>query len=198
VFVYSGHGTTFTRRDAADNLDEAKDQALCLAGPLDPASFLVDDELAGLFAGVPQGVNLTVICDSCFSGGMEKGLLPLPGEGRSVKYLPLPVDLAHRDDPFAPVRSFGCGQPSKAAAQPAPCLLLAACREIEPAAAARPETRGLSVFSYFAIRTLRSSTASYTATDLVSSVAQQIYNCGYPQVPQLKGPAAACQQPLFS
>jgi hypothetical protein len=205
VFAYSGHGTTGTQRDRFDNLAEARDQALCLYGHLDWDSFLVDDELFTMLLGVPEGVKLTVICDSCFSGGMDKVLTPLLAQGGvSNKYLPLPIDLAHRDDPYAPVRSFGQALPKELVPQPTPdataplhCLLLAACRDNEPAAAARPETRGLSLFSYMAIRTLRASATPLAAAELVNSVGQQIYNCGYPQVPQIKGPTALLAAPLF-
>lgn len=65
AFQFSGHGTQLPdlNGDEADNLDEA----LC---PCDFATgaFLIDDDIAELFARIPPGVNVTCFMDCCHSG----------------------------------------------------------------------------------------------------------------------------------
>ena len=60
VFFYSGHGY---QQPKGENLEE------CLV--LSNMKFLFDDRLSELSQTAPPGV-LTVVLDSCFSGGMEK------------------------------------------------------------------------------------------------------------------------------
>ena len=65
AFQFSGHGTQLPdlNGDEDDNLDEA----LC---PVDFAAgaFLIDDDIAELFARIPPGVNVTCFMDCCHSG----------------------------------------------------------------------------------------------------------------------------------
>lgn len=140
VFVYSGHGTTFTERNDLGRPDEAKDQALCLYGEEWTGSLLVDDDLNEIVSKIPPGINLTIICDSCFSGGMDKSSFRrTAGVGKSRqknyankirsdfdprpgpfypddpvcewKFLRPPIDIEHRNDPLSPTRPFGCCLP---------------------------------------------------------------------------------------
>jgi hypothetical protein len=100
VFFYSGHGYQQPRNG---NLDE------CLV--LSNLEFFFDDRLSELSQSVPPGV-LTVVLDSCFSGGMEKRI-PL-GNGleiaRTKLWVPPPeASPAKRLTgwPLVP-RPFGC------------------------------------------------------------------------------------------
>ncbi|WP_089168103.1 caspase family protein [Azotobacter chroococcum] len=65
VFQYSGHGTYVT--DLAGDESDGRDEALC---PVDFASgaLYIDDDIAELFARLPEGVNLTCFTDCCHSG----------------------------------------------------------------------------------------------------------------------------------
>ena len=207
VFIYSGHGSTFTERDGLGFLDEAKDEALCLYDSGDWSNMLIDDELSTLFDGLPPKINLTFVCDSCFSGGMDKAFIMETSEMKlaQVKYLPPPLDIAHRDDPFSPVRVFGCGLSREDGLKAveshdlksAKALVLAACRENEPAGGARSDTHGLSVFSYYAIRALLNSQQSLTARQLLERAAQGIANAGHAQIPQMKGREDLFDKPVF-
>src|SRR5262245_52357013 len=63
VFANSSHGTYVADTDGDE---PGYDEALC---PYDAKErLLVDDELRELFANIPDGVRMTVILDSCFSG----------------------------------------------------------------------------------------------------------------------------------
>lgn len=78
VFQYSGHGTQAPdlNGDENDNIDEA----LC---PVDFASgaLYIDDDIAQLFARIPDGVNMTCFMDCCHSGTNSRFAVGLsPGE----------------------------------------------------------------------------------------------------------------------
>ncbi len=194
VFVYSGHGTTFTERDGIGFLDEARDEALRLNGEYGKDSLLLDDELFLIFKDILPEINLTIICDSCYSGGML-----------DEKSLALPPDLDHRNDPKLPLRIFGCCLPreenlkayKKDNYSPSKSLLISACREDQVAAANRPATEGLSVFSYFAIREIRDSRSPLTARQLIYRTSHYIQSAGYSQVPRLIGRQDLFDKPLF-
>jgi hypothetical protein len=74
VFHFSGHGS-FTE---SANDDEAVDELLCLFDMSweNPNSYLLDDELGELASKIPEGVRLTVILDSCYSGTGTRALGP--------------------------------------------------------------------------------------------------------------------------
>jgi hypothetical protein len=74
VFHFSGHGSFVESTDS----DEAVDELICLQNMNwdDPDSYLVDDQLGVLLEGVPPGVRLTVVLDSCFSGTGTRAIQP--------------------------------------------------------------------------------------------------------------------------
>jgi hypothetical protein len=69
VVTYSGHGTQLPDQDSDefDHLDEAFVLADYLSG-----GFLVDDDMHRIFSYRPAGSRVTVISDSCFSGGQQR------------------------------------------------------------------------------------------------------------------------------
>jgi hypothetical protein len=74
VVQYSGHGTSVDDVGVdGRGGDEPVDEALC---PVDFATgaLIVDDDLAELFAAVPDGVNLTCFLDCCHSGTGTRAL----------------------------------------------------------------------------------------------------------------------------
>jgi hypothetical protein len=207
VFVFSGHGTTFTERDEYGFLDEAKDEALCLHGSR-AEDLLIDDELSVIFSNLTPDVNLTIICDSCFSGGMDDPLAVKDDFDKLVnyKYSPLSLDLEHRNDPKSPKRKFGYCLSQKEGIKVSKgqhtvglrSLLLAACRETEPAQVNNQATEGLSVFTFYATRVLFSSTQPITAQELIDRVIDDIKDAGGSQTPQLKGREDLFNKPLFA
>lgn len=101
VFQYAGHGTQAPdlNGDEDDNIDEA----LC---PVDFASgaLYIDDDIAGLFARIPDGVNMTCFMDCCHSGtntrfavGLSPGEMARPSgtKARFVKLTPAIIE-AHK------------------------------------------------------------------------------------------------------
>ncbi len=166
VFYYSGHGFSFE-----------KNGALIEALVPQDANFFDSDQLAGLTSAVPPGV-LTVVLDSCFSGGLEKTfLLPNgmvergfvkrfqlsatqkafvpPIEGRTLAYRPFGSSAGQTA--AAVVQQFQAGKPSDKAFSivvPAPStddrrfLLMSACLADETAAASTSQTEGKSAFTF--------------------------------------------------
>src|SRR4029077_18228184 len=86
---YSGHGSNVpdNNGDEPDNRDEI----LCPTD-LDWYDPLRDDWLRGVFDGLRDGVNLTVITDSCHSGTVTRAIEP-PDAPIIARYLPSPWDL---------------------------------------------------------------------------------------------------------
>jgi hypothetical protein len=84
VFQFAGHGTTLPDMDGDEQDGDTPDQdeALC---PYDIASgaYLIDDDVHGVFAAIPDGVNATAFIDCCHSGSITRfavGLTP-PSRG---------------------------------------------------------------------------------------------------------------------
>jgi hypothetical protein len=204
VFYYSGHGYQQPRNG---NLEE------CLV--LGNLEFLFDDRLSELGQSVPPG-TLSVILDSCFSGGMEKRVLL--GEqvevARTKLWVP-PPDARRRKSlsagPLTP-RPFGCrpvtdrqavkrlvlgarsktGGPQEASQDEAGQLrlnglLLSACGENETSSASTSATAGMSAFTYALSRTLPAS-GDIANARLHDAVRDRLAELGFQQTPSLKAP----------
>ncbi|MEJ8836940.1 caspase family protein [Ramlibacter sp. AN1133] len=102
VLQYAGHGTNVADLDGDET--DGRDEALC---PVDFASgaLFIDDDIARVFATLPEGVNLTVFMDCCHSGtntrfavGLEPGALAVP-PGTKARYVPPSpaLDQAHAE-----------------------------------------------------------------------------------------------------
>lgn len=82
VVQYSGHGTHFEDLDGDEDLD-GEDEALCPAD-MDGGAYLVDDDLADVFARIPEGVNVTLFFDCCHSGTSTRFAVGRPTAGRPI------------------------------------------------------------------------------------------------------------------
>ena len=67
VIYYSGHGVQLSTRDGTEQ--DLKDEAFYLSD----GSFFLDDELRGLVDCLNAG-KVSIIVDSCYSGGMVRGI----------------------------------------------------------------------------------------------------------------------------
>ncbi|MET0647930.1 MAG: caspase family protein [Pyrinomonadaceae bacterium] len=72
IFQYAGHGTT-VRDVSGDELagNNREDEALC-PHDFDEGALLIDDDVAEVFAGLPDDVNLTCFFDCCHSGSISR------------------------------------------------------------------------------------------------------------------------------
>lgn len=69
VFQYAGHGTQLPDLDGDEVGEDTPDKDEALV-PFDyeRGAFLIDDDIADVFARLPEGVNLTCFMDCCHSG----------------------------------------------------------------------------------------------------------------------------------
>ena len=77
VMTYSGHGTSLYDTDGDE--EDGYDEALYVYN-----GTIVDDELREIIAHLPDGVNLTIILDSCFSGTATKSA---SSDRRKIRYV---------------------------------------------------------------------------------------------------------------
>jgi hypothetical protein len=98
LFYYAGHGSQVQdlASDEPDQLDETIVPADSYAGVPD----IRDKEMARLYrAALRKGVRLTVILDSCHSGGMERGGWNQTGKTRNLPPDPRPANDPPDRDP---------------------------------------------------------------------------------------------------
>ena len=211
VFIYSGHGARFSERAGLGFKDETKDEALVLFDSKEWKDMLIDDDLSLFFGRIPFGAHTTVICDCCFSGGVD--LCPTQNsasienavENAVIKFPSTFSNSMHEDSLDIPVTLFGCGLSRKEGIQCAKLhdfsksrtLLLSACGEDETAAPARPDTDGLSVFSYYAISALNEYGESLNASELIAQTRRNIKRAGHSQTPRLVGREDLFTTPMF-
>ena len=109
VFYYSGHGSQVA--DVSGDELDGKDETIC---PHDyaTAGMIKDDDFRSLLTGLPAGVNLDVILDSCHSGTgtRELAVMAAARKSKSVayRYIEPPIDWGFFLDanPSLPVRGI--------------------------------------------------------------------------------------------
>lgn len=184
VFFYSGHGTQTIR-------GEELRESLCLYDRL-----FHDDALVEASRRVPAGV-LTIVLDSCFSGGMSKD----PGSSIKARQLVDKASLTpRRYRPFgAPARAnigpFIAANTkliAKLSDESGPSLnglLISACLENETAAASTPYTNGLSAFTFGLHAALAELGTAATVEALMTRTTEILRSINIVQSPQLHPPA---------
>lgn len=207
VFYYSGHGSQVLDVSGDDTVDK-KDETIC---PHDyaQAGMIKDDDLRALLAGLPAGVNLDVIFDSCHSGTATREVADLAaGSDESLttaRYVAPPLDWGYflEADPLLTTRRLF--NPGRAEAerevQIVPGLnhvLWAACRDYQTSMETRIGGTVRGVFTYCFCRALRRGGAGVTRRRLDSLVSADIAAMGFAQVPQLEGMRASVDQRVFT
>ncbi len=206
VFHYSGHGTQVRDRHG-DELDDGLDEIIC-PYDLDWDRPFTDDDMHDIIKDLAPGANLTVILDCCHSGtGLRAngpGQLPV-----RTKSLPPPPDILHRTgaviEDCGENRRLTLGAPRtelalrrfgmKAAESGA--ILLAGCRANQTSADAWIDGDYHGAFTYFLWKSAAEAGPA-TYSELVRRARQEIRTAGYAQVPQLEGPPALLDRPIFA
>jgi hypothetical protein len=92
VFQFAGHGTELEDIDGdeVDGTNGPKDEALC---PYDisQGAFVIDDDIAEVFTGIREGVNVTCFIDCCHSGTITRfmvGAASNDDQSRRARFLP--------------------------------------------------------------------------------------------------------------
>ncbi|WP_458109095.1 caspase family protein [Arthrobacter sp. R3-55] len=189
VFTFSSHGTQVpdTSGDESDRLDEA---FACYdinnsGEDWDVDTVITDDELATLFARLPEGVLMDVVLDTCHSGTGLKSLDLLPG--RRPRFLPAPTPRAVIANESKDIRSLR--DMVKTARLSAP-VLMAACRSDQTAADAFIEGRYNGAFTYNFVKSLQGD-GTVGRAEILKKVSKGLKAGGFDQIAQLEGTTAA-------
>ncbi|HKU34249.1 MAG TPA: caspase family protein [Paenarthrobacter sp.] len=189
VFSFSSHGTQIpdTNGDEADRLDEA---FACYdinntGDAWDPATVIADDELSDVFAGLPDGIRMDVVLDTCHSGTGLKSLDLVPG--RRPRFLPAPTPRAVIASEFNDTRTLRDMVKSAKLSKP---VLMAACRSDQTAADALIDGRYNGAFTYHFVKSLKSD-GTLGRAEILKLVSKGLKAGGFDQVAQLEGTTAA-------
>ena len=189
VFANSSHGTYRADTDG----DEANyDEALC---PYDAKDhLLIDDELRELFANTPDGVRLTVILDSCFSG---TGTRLWPGDDRlrrRPRFLP-PSHIGRPSlEPGAARRRTARSSQSAMTE-----VLLAGCSDQQESNDVDFPDGAQGALTYYALRAIADADYRITYSTLLTKVRSALRTSGFEdQTPQLEGKAANKRRQIFT
>jgi len=196
VFTNSSHGTYL----ADTSGDEARyDQALC---PYDCAErLIVDDEMREMFTQLPNGVHVTVISDSCFSGTVTRVAVGeiIPGmampDERRVRFL----SPALRGDPV--LENPWRATPKRREKYPESDMrevLLSGCNNKEYSYDARLGDSYHGAMTYHALQVIREAEYDLTYAELHERMVPMIDDAGYPQHPQLEGRTENKSRRIFS
>jgi hypothetical protein len=195
VFHFSGHGSQVRDRDG-DELKDKLDEILCPHDMDWDGTYLVDDELRKLFAGLPKGCALEVLLDSCHSGTGTRellGLAHLPPElSFKPRFLPPPVDIQCRVDGDLPVQRLFDGpvssNPSRLApnALPEYLSLFSGCADNQTSADALIGGKYNGAFTYYFCKHLRDVKGKISRADLLKRVRASLKHEDFDQVPQLE------------
>lgn len=191
VFIYSGHGTWVPDTGVKDEPD-GRDEAL-VPREADFKKLILDDDLRTRLDRLSSGVTFVFIADSCFSGTVTR-LMPAVSIERKTRFLMPPAKLLNRVSPTSPVKRRLLGQSEERMKE----LLLSAASPAEPAGEDTWDGMPRGVFSYFAIKTLEESSCTPTYEQWMNRIRDEISSAGFPQTPQIEGPANLKGQTVFS
>ncbi|MGB9182094.1 MAG: caspase family protein [Pyrinomonadaceae bacterium] len=182
VFTNASHGTYVADTDGDE---PGYDEALC---PYDTDSnLLIDDELREIFTGIPSGVMLTVVSDSCHSGSVTR---VLPGQAyRKARKLE-PVVWGGKEltsEEMRAARKLQKGEKEKFPESGMREILLSGCKSNQTSADAFIANTFRGAMSYYAIKAITDANYKLTYEQLHNSLLPMLEDESYEQVPQLEG-----------
>lgn len=197
VFTNSSHGSYIP--DTSGD-EETYDETLC---PYDvKENAITDDELRELFSGLPAGVRLTVISDSCHSGTVTRALLAdnMPGlrfpDDRRVRFLNpalvrggpvLPDPMAARPRKRMAFRQSDMNH-----------ILLSGARDNEYAFDADIGGTYHGAMTAHALKAIRQARYRITYAELAERLQKMLDKAGYFQHPQLEGRSRDKRRQVFT
>jgi hypothetical protein len=199
LFHFSGHGSQVRDRDG-DELKDKMDEILCPHDMNWDGTYIVDDELRKIFAGLPKGCALEVLLDSCHSGTGTRELLGLaqlpPEQSFKPRFLPPPADILCRVDDDLPTQHLLRGNMSLNAPRSAPSalpeylVLFSGCADNQTSADAIIGGKYNGAFTYYFCKHLRDVKGKITRADLLKRVRASLKHEDFDQVPQLEASKA--------
>jgi hypothetical protein len=194
VFTYSGHGTWVYDQGEFDESDN-RDEAICAYDGI-----ILDDEIREVIRKMESGVRLTVISDSCHSGGVTRAMLTRARstDEESVdtaprpRYMPPKNDLDALRTELIPVRKRFLYPESDMQE-----ILISGCNATEYSYDAVIGGRRNGAMTALAIRVIKSN-PSRTYKKFHKELRKLLPSTRYPQSPQLEGSDDNIKRPLFS
>ena len=196
VLTFSGHGTWVPDNNSSPDESDNRDEALCAYD-----GNILGDEIRVILNQLTEGARLAVVSDTCHSGTVT----------RELRAARLKADARRGASKTAPRLRFM--PPSGAHAMLAGMLpfrrrmfypeshmsevLLTGCNAIECPYDAVFYGRPNGAMSWNAIRMIKED-ANVTYRELHSRLRQILPSTQFPQSPQLEGPDALKDRPLFS
>jgi hypothetical protein len=206
VFYYSGHGSQVA--DVGGEEIDMRDETIC---PHDyaTAGMIKDDDFRALLSGLPAGVNMDIILDSCHSGTgtREMAALSTVSEEQTVtyRYIEPPIDWGYFLDanPTLPVRGLfkpegGRGAKAAVIVPGLNHVLWAGCRDNQTSAEAPIGGVVRGAFTYCFCLALRRAGVLVTRRRLDALVSADLSRMGYSQVPQLEGTNVSLGEKVFT
>jgi len=176
VFQFSGHGTWMP--DADGDEADGRDEALCC---YDYASggLLKDDELQSIFGGFRWGVSSLIISDSCHSGTIARGLVPLTARAKFLS--PADIDTI----PVNERQAIRLEQKATTSTSRGKAVLMSGCDDPEYSYDANYGGRPNGAFTRVALDTL-TALGALTYRDWHTAIRGLLPSTSYPQSPQLQ------------
>jgi len=185
LFHFSGHGSQIRDRDG-DELKDHLDEILCPHDMDWDGTYIVDDDLKAVFAGLPKGVNLEVLLDCCHSGTGTREAAAMAAfsaeQAIRPRFLQPPIDILCRqmDEDDLPLTRM------VRAANPTNHVLFSGCRDNQTSADAYIKGTYNGAFTYYFCKNLRDAQGSLSRSDLLKRLRASLKYEGYEQVPQLE------------
>ncbi len=192
VFTNSSHGSY----DADTDGDEVKyDELLCPYDIMD--NVLLDDELRELFSTLPDGVRLTVLSDSCFSGTVTRAapFRRVPDD-RRVRFFN-PVHRGSKELRPSELRRARSKRSEKYPESQMKEILLSAASDRQYATDALIEGTYHGAMSYFALQIIRDANYRITYRELRKRL-RDLIAADYSQDPQLEGTDENKRRQIFT
>ena len=199
-FHYSGHGAQVATRNPQGQTDRF-DEVIC---PVDfsfddDSTMIRDKDFVRLFGNIPAGAEFVWISDSCFSGGLTKGMLPMPVNVTTFKQKTffMPADIAWRNRTAAAnsIKPLGL----KGAAQQLNVALISGCTATQESADADINNRFNGALTYYLLEELKGGDGlKLPLTQVVKTVAQDLKQAKFTQHPELLGSKTIAKKPFLA
>lgn len=177
VFFYSGHGSEIRNIARPENSTDAYDQTLAPYDGPDGVADIRDKELVRLYmAAAKKGIWLTVVADSCHSGGLSRGAASF-SRGKDA-----PADPRYVDD-----KGIAQDPTRKDSGVPHPVLVLAAAYEKEEAREDDSGDKPHGAFTKALLEALREHPQNEAIGSLFSDVQASVASRYGDQHPQMFG-----------
>jgi hypothetical protein len=199
LFHYSGHGAQIATRNPKGEADKF-DEVIC---PVDfdfddNKTMIRDKDFARLFKSVPKGVEFVWISDSCFSGGLTKGILREPKGVSSFKHkhFILPDDICWRNKTAIANHVKPLGM--KNATNVLNVALVSGCSEIQESADADINGRFNGALTFYLLQQLKAKEGLHMAlSDVVKTTLRNLQKQGFTQHPELLGSKPIGKNPFL-